>query len=313
MLRQVAHPGIVQLLSTEGADPVDTLVLRTVGGGDLTTLGPEPMPVIAGLGAAVATTMADLHALGYCHGGIEASHVLLDEAGRPVLCSLGRATATAPDADRQHHDDLRALAVMLLQLIPPGGSGRVSRMLRGLATPGRRRPRRDASWLARHLMSMVPDARLPGPDRAGGPAPAVRVRGRRPAGSSGRAASANHGRSHGPAGGRRGGALPSRGRCGRTGRPERNVRPVAPGPGLGPVACPGPGPCRGALPGCGPRLRPDPVARRGGGRPGGSLRLGPAGRCRCDGTLGLRSNCVSGRVASGPGRRMDLRFLGHVR
>ena len=172
VLRQVAHPGIVQLLSTEGAEPVETLVLRTVDGGDLTTLGPEPMPVIAGLGAAVATTVADLHALGYCHGGIEASHVLLDEAGRPVLCSLGRATATAPEADRQHHDDLRALAVMLLQLIPPGGSSRVSRMLRGLATPSRRRPRRDAGWLARHLMSMVPDARLPGPDHAGGPAPA---------------------------------------------------------------------------------------------------------------------------------------------
>ena len=112
--------------------------------------------------------------LGFCHGGIEASHVLLDEAGRPVLCSLGRskATATAPDADRQHDDDLRALATMLLQLLPPGGSGRVARMLRGLATPGRRRPRRDASWLARHLMSMVPDARLPGPDhRRRGPRP----------------------------------------------------------------------------------------------------------------------------------------------
>ncbi len=175
VLRQVAHPGIVQLLSTEGADPLDTLVLRTVGGGDLTTLGREPMPVVAGLGAAVATTMADLHALGFCHGGIEASHVLLDEAGRPVLCSLGRSktTATAPDADRQHHDDLRALAAMLLQLLPPGGSGRVGRMLRGLATPGRRRPRRDASWLARHLMSMVPDARLPGPGRTDAAAPAA--------------------------------------------------------------------------------------------------------------------------------------------
>jgi hypothetical protein len=127
------------------------------------------MPVIAGLGAAVATTVADLHALGFCHGGIEASHVLLDEAGRPVLCSLSRSkdTSTAADADRQRDDDLRALAIMLLQLLPPDGATRVARVLRGLASSRRPRLRRDASWLARQLMSMVPDARLPDPGCAG--------------------------------------------------------------------------------------------------------------------------------------------------
>ena len=39
VLRRVAHPGIVQLLGTEGADPPEALVLRTVSGGDLTALG----------------------------------------------------------------------------------------------------------------------------------------------------------------------------------------------------------------------------------------------------------------------------------
>ena len=34
-------------------------------------------------------------------------------------------------------------------------------------------PRRDASWLARHLMSVVPDARLPGPGRTDAAAPAA--------------------------------------------------------------------------------------------------------------------------------------------
>ncbi len=167
VLRRVAHPGVVQLLDTQGASPPEALVLRTVRGGDLTALGAQPTPVIAGLGAALATTVADLHALGYSHGGIEASHVLLDEAGRPVLCSLSRshATATSPDAERLRDEDLRALAVLLLQLLAPGGSGRVARTLRDIATPTRRRPRRDASWLARHLISAVPDARLPGPDR----------------------------------------------------------------------------------------------------------------------------------------------------
>jgi hypothetical protein len=168
VLRRVAHPGVVQLLATEGADPPDALVLRTVSGGDLTALGAQPLPVIAGLGAALATTVADLQALGFSHGSIEASHVLLDEAGRPVLCSLGRseATATAPGAERRHDEDLRALASMLLELLPPDGSVRVARTLRALATPTRRRLRRDASWLARWLISTVPDARLPGPEGA---------------------------------------------------------------------------------------------------------------------------------------------------
>jgi hypothetical protein len=172
VLRQAAHPGIVQLLATEGGDPTEALVLRTVSGGDLTAMAAQPTPVIAGLGAAVATTVADLHALGFSHGGIEASHVLLDEAGRPVLCSLGRskATVTATGADRLHEDDLRALAAMLLQLLPRDGPSRVARTLRSLATPGRRHPRRDASWLARHLTAAVPDARLPGSGTAGAPA-----------------------------------------------------------------------------------------------------------------------------------------------
>jgi hypothetical protein len=171
VLRRVAHPGIVQLVGTEGAGSPGALVLRTVNGGDLTSLGTQPMPVIAGLGAAVATTVADLHALGFCHGAIEPSHVLLDEGGRPVLCSLSRsqATATIPDADRLRADDLRALATMLLQLLPPDGSVRLIRTLRRLSDQ-RRRPRHDASWLARRLISIVPDAGLPAPVQPGGPA-----------------------------------------------------------------------------------------------------------------------------------------------
>ena len=71
-------------------------------------------------------------------------------------------------------ESARALAVMLLRLLPPDGSSSVVRMLRGLATPGRRRPRRDATWLAHQLMSMVPDARLPGPRCTGASALACR-------------------------------------------------------------------------------------------------------------------------------------------
>ncbi len=175
VLRRMAHPGIVQLLGTEGAEPADGLVLRTVSGGDLTSVVLQSVAVIAGLGAALATTVADLHAVGFSHGGIEASHVLLDEAGRPVLCSFGRseeASAGSPNGERRYDDDVRALATMLLHLLPPAGSVRVARALRKVAAPGRRRPRRDARWLARRLVSAVPDARLPGPEHPGPAAPA---------------------------------------------------------------------------------------------------------------------------------------------
>jgi hypothetical protein len=171
VLRRVAHPGVVQLLGIDGAGPPEVLVLRTVSRGDLTALEPQPPPVVAGLGAALATTVADLHALGFSHGGIEASHVLLDDAGRPVFCSLSRSQATAgsPDAARWCHDDLRALATLLLGLLPlpPVGCAGLARTLGRLATPARWRPRRDARWLARYLASAVPDARLPGPASAG--------------------------------------------------------------------------------------------------------------------------------------------------
>ena len=175
MLRRMAHPGIVQLIATEGAGPPDGLVLRTVSGGDLTAVALPSVAVIAGVGAALATTVADLHAVGFSHGGIEASHVLLDEGGRPVLCSLGRsreASAGSPNGERRYDDDVRALATMLLHLLPSAGCVRVARALRKVAAPARRRPRRDARWLARRLVSTVPDARLPGPEHPGPAAPA---------------------------------------------------------------------------------------------------------------------------------------------
>ena len=168
VLRLAAHPGIVQLVGTEGADPPAALVLRTVPGGNLSTLGPQPAAVVAGLGAALATTVADLHALGFSHGAIAAEHVLLDEGGRPVLCSLGRGERSVERSanERLCTDDVHALARMLLDLVPSAAPTRVTRILQGVARPHRRaRTRRlrphDARWLARRLVAAAPDARLP--------------------------------------------------------------------------------------------------------------------------------------------------------
>jgi hypothetical protein len=173
VLRRVAHPGVVQLVGTEGVDPPDALVLRTLSGGDLAGLGAQPVAVIAGLGAALATTVADLHAVGFSHGGIEAAHVLLDESGRPVLCSLGRAEqiGRSPGAALLRGNDVRALATMLLQLLRPDQPARISRTLRGAAGSARPGRRRDARWLADQLSALVPQARLPDPNGIDSPTP----------------------------------------------------------------------------------------------------------------------------------------------
>jgi hypothetical protein len=118
--------------------------------------------VIAGVGAALATILADLHDIGVSHGGIEASHVLLDNEGRPVLCSFGQAQRhLAPEsAARRRQEDVRALARLILDCCPDGAPKRTVRALRLAAGPGRRHSVRDARWLARQLISTVPRACL---------------------------------------------------------------------------------------------------------------------------------------------------------
>jgi hypothetical protein len=161
VLRVVAHPGVVQLVEVEGDEPPDGLVLRRVPGSALTQLGLQPAAVIAGLGAAIATTLADLHDLGIQHGAIEASHVLLDDQGRPVLCSFGRARRNLPRGlgDTYIREDVSALARLLLAQLERDAAPGVDRPLRRAAGTGRRSG--DARWLARQLALRVPGARLP--------------------------------------------------------------------------------------------------------------------------------------------------------
>jgi hypothetical protein len=166
MLRAAAHPGVVELLSVEGGEPPDGLVLRRAAGGTLEGLERRPPEVVAGIGAAVATTLADLHDIGFSHGAVNAAHVLLDEEGRPLLCSFGRATAGGrePELAARQRDDVRDLAVLLLEWAAEGGRP-VPRPLRSVleaaaATRGRPRPG-NARSLARSLVESVPGARLP--------------------------------------------------------------------------------------------------------------------------------------------------------
>lgn len=87
------HPGVVAPVGVEEG----VLRTRMVDGCSLAELGPLAADEVAGVAAAVAATLADLHDLGLAHGGIEAAHVLVGRDGRVVLCSLGRGGDPAGD------------------------------------------------------------------------------------------------------------------------------------------------------------------------------------------------------------------------
>jgi len=119
------HPGVVELVGSADGVLRTTMIegARTLADGEKLT--PDE---VAGVVASLASTLADLHGSGVVHGGIEASHVLLDQAGRPVLCSLGRGGEPAADVAAVGH-----LLRQLLDAGPPGSEPRAGR-----PGPGRR-------------------------------------------------------------------------------------------------------------------------------------------------------------------------------
>jgi hypothetical protein len=99
VLAAAQHPGVVELASCEPDGAGVSLVTRFVGTHSLDTLGPISVERAAGLVAALAETVADLHDLGVVHGRIDPSHVLIGTGGRPVLCGFaggGRIGTTPP-------------------------------------------------------------------------------------------------------------------------------------------------------------------------------------------------------------------------
>ena len=142
---------------------------------------------IAGLGTAVAGTLADLHALGIVHGRIDGSHILIGDDSRPRLCGLSHEGDAAPA------DDVAALAAVLADLLDrapagrwrrPRGSTGAARALRqtierAIDPVPTRRP--SAGALAEAILDAVPGADLPPPIGSGGDrGPRLGPRGGRP-------------------------------------------------------------------------------------------------------------------------------------
>ena len=153
-LTLAAHPGVVRLLPATNASAIWT---RDIGERSLASLGTLDPTVICGLGAAAATILADLHDLGIVHGAPCADHLLVDTEGRPVLCSLSRASsATAPGA----REDVRILAEALLQASGQGAPRRLGQLLGRAAGPSRAPTARQ---LARDLTRASPRPALAAP------------------------------------------------------------------------------------------------------------------------------------------------------
>ncbi|MDP1803990.1 MAG: hypothetical protein Q8K72_02380, partial [Acidimicrobiales bacterium] len=89
LLEAARHPGIVELVGVDGSGMGSMLLTTHVEGPALAAVGPLPLEEAAGLLAALASTLADLHELGLVHGAVCPEHVIVGPGGRPVLCALG--------------------------------------------------------------------------------------------------------------------------------------------------------------------------------------------------------------------------------
>jgi hypothetical protein len=178
LLERAVHPGIVSLAGRSGGDPAE---LRTRYAGEPVARWTGSLRAVAGLGAAVAGTLADLHDLGVVHGRLDATHILIGDDGRPRLCGL------AHPGSARTADDVAALGATLDRLVERAPADRRSLLPWGRRAGGERRALRQvieratdvlptrrpsARAMASALLAAVPGARLPtptpGPGGAGG-------------------------------------------------------------------------------------------------------------------------------------------------
>jgi hypothetical protein len=200
-LERAVHPGLVEVVGPAGED-VDgaqadraaeqgaddgvegraAVELRTRFAGDPISHWSGSVGAVAGLGAAVAATLGDLHDIGVVHGRLDATHILVGDDGRPRLCGLSHPGGAAPP------DDIAALGRVLREVLERATREPRSWPWRGRASAAHRRPleqvlaracdpvpsrRPNARLLASSILSAVPGAELPAAEQPfPGPEPA---------------------------------------------------------------------------------------------------------------------------------------------
>jgi hypothetical protein len=174
------HPGVVELVGVDGHGVGAALLTAHVDGPALSSVGQLPLEEGAGVLAAVASTLADLHALGLVHGAICADHVILGPGGRPVLCALGyggrigEPAGPVPALGADYVDpcrpgapaldaafDVFGLGVLARQLAPDPPPGHVLAQVGAAATAPDPAARPSARSIADDVQRAVPSARLP--------------------------------------------------------------------------------------------------------------------------------------------------------
>lgn len=168
LLRFAAHPGVVEMVRSEASAAAGwELTVRRVPGADLTGVGPWTADEVAGYGAAVATTLADLHDVGVVHGRLAPEHLLVDLVGRPVICGFGHARRCLgePAADAWKAADVADLARCLAARTPAGSPRALDRAI-DRAITAKRRPM-SARQLAALLGRATSAPTLPGPSTPG--------------------------------------------------------------------------------------------------------------------------------------------------
>ena len=154
-LEAARHPGVVELVGVDGHGIGSVLLTAHVDGPTLAHVGRLPLEEGAGLLAALATTLADLHDLGLVHGAVSPEHVVIGPGGRPVLCSFGYGGPAGEDLGPA--DDVAALGTLARFLAPDPPPGHVLAKVADVTGDA------DASArvLAELLQQEVPAARLP--------------------------------------------------------------------------------------------------------------------------------------------------------
>jgi hypothetical protein len=126
-LRILAHRGVVRLVGTEGDDPPEALLLERVVGKPLRHVDSESALVAIGVDA--ATTLADLHDIGWAHTAIRPDHVLVTDGCNSVLCGFGSCVRARPGSPQQRRD-VADLAQLLLESLAPEASEHLRQQLR---------------------------------------------------------------------------------------------------------------------------------------------------------------------------------------
>lgn len=179
MLAAARHPGVVELEDVAFDDGSGVLRLTAIDGPSLAQSDSLAPAEIAGVAAAIAATLADLHLMGVVHGAIDADHVLLDSTGSPILCGFGQAR---PIEEADPSGDVNDLGHLLLALIegrPRSAEIEVLRAVASWAVSPAPASRPSAAGVASALADRIPSARLPRPGTQSNPV--VRSRPRRPA------------------------------------------------------------------------------------------------------------------------------------